>query len=219
MQQTDQKVTANLGSQVTLASIKEGKFDRLFTHAVSAVLKNIKDPKTPARKARRITLKMEFEPQSGRDYAIAKIAMTGNCFGDFKASERGFFISGSGSTAAMQEQPDDMDEEEECTSPDTAHSITLSNIIEGAVDEAFQVELQKVAANIRDPNTEQTAKRKLSVTFVFAPREQRNYAGVRAAIASSCSGHNSPLISSLVISVDQGVITAHERIVDQGSLF
>ncbi|MEM9149123.1 MAG: hypothetical protein AAGB19_01535 [Cyanobacteria bacterium P01_F01_bin.3] len=211
--------SVEFGSPVTLENLKDGRLEVMFGHYISAILKDIKDPDTLARKRRKILLDMVFEPQHGRDYAIVDMEMVCSCLA-FKSMKTSFFISGSDSTAAMEEQEvEDSLDEPLTRDPVATHAIAMGSMLNGAVDEAFKIELQRVAANIRDPNTEQSTKRKLRVLFSFAPSEMRNYAGVSVAVSSSCSGHNSRLLTSLVISVEDGVITAHERYVEQGKLF
>lgn len=51
-------------------------------------------------------------------------------------------------------------------------SMELSNIGLGAVTEKFQDELEKVVANILDPNTKAEVKRKITLTFEFAPDKE-----------------------------------------------
>lgn len=51
--------------------------------------------------------------------------------------------------------------------------VNLSTIAEGAAVELFQHELEKVANNIADQNTEAKAKRKIVLTFDFEPDNNR----------------------------------------------
>ncbi len=54
--------------------------------------------------------------------------------------------------------------------------INLSTIAGGAVEERFQVELQRVFDNILDPNTSTKTKRKLQLTLTFSTDEGREIA-------------------------------------------
>ena len=56
--------------------------------------------------------------------------------------------------------------------------MTLTNIARGAAAELFAEELAKVLANIQDPNTESSPKRKILLTFTFDPSKSRNEAVV-----------------------------------------
>lgn len=62
---------------------------------------------------------------------------------------------------------------------------TLQNIADGAAVELFQHELAKIAANIADPNTKATAKRKVTLTFEFAPDEDREEVHCHVSAKSS----------------------------------
>jgi phosphate-selective porin len=46
---------------------------------------------------------------------------------------------------------------------------SLATIADGAVSEAFEIELQKVLINIADPNTDPNAKREINIKVVLAP--------------------------------------------------
>lgn len=50
---------------------------------------------------------------------------------------------------------------------------SIVEMANGAFIERIDYEMKKVIANILDPNTKATAKRKLTVTFEFAPDDER----------------------------------------------
>ena len=50
--------------------------------------------------------------------------------------------------------------------------INIGNICDGALVEAFEVELAKVIKNIMDPNTEAKAKRSITMTVDFHPKRR-----------------------------------------------
>ena len=52
-------------------------------------------------------------------------------------------------------------------------NLTLSSIAKGAINERFSEELSKVIKNIEDPNTDATAKRKITITVVLSPNATR----------------------------------------------
>lgn len=52
--------------------------------------------------------------------------------------------------------------------------VTLSTVADGVAQELFQHEIMKIAANILDPNTSAETKRKLTLSFEFAPDEDRD---------------------------------------------
>ncbi len=67
----------------------------------------------------------------------------------------------------------------------------LSTIGAGATAEKFQAELRAVMANIRDPNTDPKAKRKIVLEFTFYPDQDRETVLV-AITASSKLGSTKP---------------------------
>ncbi len=54
--------------------------------------------------------------------------------------------------------------------------INLSTLADGAVQERFEIEFQKVLDNIMDPNTSTKKKRKLQLTLTFDTDEDREIA-------------------------------------------
>lgn len=66
--------------------------------------------------------------------------------------------------------------------------VSLMNICRGAVEEVFQHELEKVLENLRDSNTDDKAKRKLSLTFDFEPYPDRTGAVVNFSVKTSLVG-------------------------------
>ncbi len=68
---------------------------------------------------------------------------------------------------------------------DSFKETTLGNIADGAAGELFQHELKRIAKNIADPNTKATAKRKITLTFEFAPDDVREEVHVHVSIKAS----------------------------------
>lgn len=62
--------------------------------------------------------------------------------------------------------------------------LSLATINGGALEEAIATELRRICSNIQDPNTKATAKRKLTVSIVFAPDERRGATKIRADVKS-----------------------------------
>jgi hypothetical protein len=52
-------------------------------------------------------------------------------------------------------------------------SVNLGSIARGAAMEIFELEIAKIAANIADPNTKASKKRKLTLEFTFTPDSDR----------------------------------------------
>lgn len=63
--------------------------------------------------------------------------------------------------------------------------IGLDNIADGVASELFMHELDKVAANIVDQNAGATAKRSITLTFSFAPDEDREEVKVTVSAKTS----------------------------------
>ena len=52
-------------------------------------------------------------------------------------------------------------------------TINIGNVADGAMVEAFQLELQKCLLNIMDPSTEATAKRVIKLELTIKPKDDR----------------------------------------------
>lgn len=85
--------------------------------------------------------------------------------------------------------------------------INFGNVCEGAMIEAFEIELKKVLANIADIATPALAKRTINLKVEFAPKEDR----VQIMTAFSCNSK----LAQLVPSVSR-VFMAKD---DQGNLY
>ncbi|WP_339316906.1 replication terminator protein [Paenibacillus sp. FSL R10-2734] len=56
--------------------------------------------------------------------------------------------------------------------------INFNNLAEGAVGERLNIEMQKLAANVLDPNTNWKNVRKLTLTIAIKPNEKREIGSV-----------------------------------------
>ena len=67
--------------------------------------------------------------------------------------------------------------------------INMETFANGAFTEQINRELKKVTENIQDPNTDATAKRKITVMIEFKPNEARNFVttGVQANLPGTGS--------------------------------
>ena len=63
--------------------------------------------------------------------------------------------------------------------------ISLSGIGNGALEERFGKVVEKVLANIMDPNTEAKAARKIDVSIKIVPNEDRSTATMEYTVKSS----------------------------------
>lgn len=62
--------------------------------------------------------------------------------------------------------------------------LKLETLQNGAVLEAFEVELQNVLDNIQDPNTRPDGVREVSVKLKFKPSKDRNYTSLTYSVTS-----------------------------------
>lgn len=62
---------------------------------------------------------------------------------------------------------------EQIMKPDSISPNTILNIAAGAVPERVNEAFRKVMDNILDPNTKATTKRAITITYTFAPDEDR----------------------------------------------
>lgn len=89
--------------------------------------------------------------------------------------------------------------------------LTVENLYGGGAVEQFHTELEKVIANIVDPNTPAKKPRKVKLEMVIKPNEQRNMAVV--LVTTSCTLQSpEPLETSIYIGADPrtGEIGAQE---------
>lgn len=66
---------------------------------------------------------------------------------------------------------------------------SLDNLLGGAVAELYTKAMQEVAANVLDPNTKATAKRKIVITLEIAPDEQRDIADMDVSVKTALAPH------------------------------
>ena len=62
------------------------------------------------------------------------------------------------------------------------YKYSLDTFAGGALLEQFNDAMDKIAANIADPNTSFKVKRGLSISFVFVPDESREIVGVETSV-------------------------------------
>jgi len=98
-------------------------------------------------------------------------------------------------------------------------TLTLANFGNGAVNEVFDRELQRVLKDIMDPNTEATAQREVNLKIVIKPDEERDL-GVVGVKASSKLAGSRAFISKLAFGRDRsGRVEARECFSGQKTLF
>lgn len=89
--------------------------------------------------------------------------------------------------------------------------LTVKNLYNGGVMERIQEEIQRVIANISDPNTEAKKPRKVKMEMTIKPNEQRNTAEVVVSTSSVLQSPR-PIETSIMIEFDPrtGVLGASE---------
>lgn len=65
------------------------------------------------------------------------------------------------------------------------HSIDLNTFADGAVAQKVERELEKVIANIHDPNTEADKKRKITITLTLSSDDKREYIDTEVEVKST----------------------------------
>ncbi len=68
--------------------------------------------------------------------------------------------------------------------PQIVNKKSVLEMAMGAIAEITDYEVERVVANIMDPNTAATAKRKITITLTFAPDDYRQQIGMDAQPAS-----------------------------------
>lgn len=63
--------------------------------------------------------------------------------------------------------------------------LTLQNVAGGALPEKFQRALSELLENVRDPNTDPTKQRKITIDVKFKPEESREEAKVSTQVKTS----------------------------------
>lgn len=90
-------------------------------------------------------------------------------------------------------------------------NFSLSEIAEGGVQEKFAIEMEKVANNILDPNTEAKAKRKVTLELTLIPNDNRDAIDVMVNVKSKLAPQEGVATTMLLgRNSDTGMIEANE---------
>ena len=96
--------------------------------------------------------------------------------------------------------------------------VQLQTICEGAVEERFAEQLQRVLENIADPNTPAKTAREIVVRVIFSPNADRDVAAVGLSVEAKLAPNN-PLGSTVFIGRKDGRLLAIENNPKQQALF
>lgn len=101
-----------------------------------------------------------------------------------------------------------------------SQELNLFNICKGAVPEIFGRELAVVLPNMADPNTDAKTKRKIVLTFEFAPFPDRQGALVSVSAKSSLGQMDaSDATGNIYVVKREGKVSAYSRDIRQELLF
>ena len=88
---------------------------------------------------------------------------------------------------------------------------SLSDLMDGGLEERFNQELTKVWQNVYDPNTNPTAARKVVMEVKIVPNERRDSVQFHVNVSSKLAPHVA-LTQTVMLSLGaDGTITATER--------
>lgn len=96
--------------------------------------------------------------------------------------------------------------------------VDLLNICRGAAPDLFHRALQKVNANIKDPNTNSKAKRKITITFEFKPYIDRSGSEVTCIVEQKLCAAD-PVNGSVYIVKDGPTFEAFTQDTSQMDMF
>jgi hypothetical protein len=105
-----------------------------------------------------------------------------------------------------------------------ANAVEFPSLLDGELMEALAVELERLVANIADPNTIAVQKRTMTLTLELTPHVNRDFVDVLIKLKSSCNQHNPPMRAYLLMSIAPGRegmlhVSVSEHRAHQTSLF
>ena len=97
--------------------------------------------------------------------------------------------------------------------------INLSNLGDGAANELFERELDRVLKDILDPNTEATAQREINLKLLFKPDDERDLGATGIKVSSKLAGSR-VFVTKVAFGRDKsGHVEAREIFSGQQTLF
>jgi len=90
-------------------------------------------------------------------------------------------------------------------------SINLNTFADGAIATKVERELERVIANIHDPNTEAEKKRKITITLTLSADEKREYIDTEVEVKSTLVPSKSAS-AKMIMGKHEGKLTARELV-------
>lgn len=88
----------------------------------------------------------------------------------------------------------------------------LDSLMGGAAQEKFNIALREVLSNVRDPNTNPTAKRSITLTITIAPNASRDVAEMTVQTKTKLAPPNAAESTIYLDFADDGSVTATEKL-------
>ena len=86
----------------------------------------------------------------------------------------------------------------------------LDELMDGALTERFNMEMERVLRNVFDPNTDPKAKRQIIITIEIQPNERRDAAGFTMDVKSKIAPPIKMSQTCFLFQDDEGNVTATE---------
>lgn len=88
---------------------------------------------------------------------------------------------------------------------------SLSELMDGGVEERFNSKMDEVWENVQDPNTDPKAKREICIKIVIKPNDRRDSADFQVSVTNKLA-QPMPLSQTVLLSFNaDGSVTATER--------
>ena len=86
----------------------------------------------------------------------------------------------------------------------------LDELMDGALTERFNYEMERVLLNVFDPNTNPRAKRQIQIVIDIAPNERRDAAEFKVDVKSKLAPPVAVAQTVMLNMYDNGIVTATE---------
>ncbi|MEG1813685.1 MAG: hypothetical protein RR296_10450 [Clostridia bacterium] len=87
---------------------------------------------------------------------------------------------------------------------------SLDELMDGALTERFNYEMERVLNNVFDPNTNSKAKRQIQIVIGIAPNERRDAAEFKVDVRSKVAPPSAVTQTVFLSISDDGIVTATE---------